>query len=85
MLGVISDVSFRMGGEKDSHAGLKLAAYLRGRDPYLPIIIESSEEDNRKRVKEFGCQFIDKNSKKFPVDLGSAIMRDFASRAIRSV
>ncbi len=77
MLGVISDVSFRMGGEKDSHAGLKLAAYLRGRDPYLPIIIESSEEDNRKRVKEFGCQFIDKNSKKFPVDLGSAIMRDF--------
>jgi CheY-like chemotaxis protein len=77
MLGVISDVSFKRNGEKDSQAGLKLAKYLRERDPYLPIIIESSEEENRTRVKEFGGQFIDKNSKKFPVDLGNAIMRDF--------
>lgn len=77
MLGVISDVSFKREGEKDSQAGLRLARYLRERDPYLPIIIESSEEENRQPVKEFGGQFIDKNSKKFPVDLGNAIMRDF--------
>ena len=77
MLGVISDVSFKREGEKDSEAGLKLARYLRERDPYLPIIIESSEEENRPKVKAFGGQFIDKNSKKFPVDLGNAIMRDF--------
>ena len=77
MLGVISDVSFTREGEKDSQAGLRLARYLRERDPYLPIIIESSEEENRQPVKEFGGQFIDKNSKKFPVDLGNAIMRDF--------
>ncbi|WP_295731428.1 PEP/pyruvate-binding domain-containing protein [uncultured Muribaculum sp.] len=77
MLGVISDVSFKREGEKDNSAGLKLARYLRERDPYLPIIIESSEEENRLKVKDFGGQFIDKNSKKFPVDLGNAIMRDF--------
>ena len=77
MLGVISDVSFMREGQKDQKAGLKLAAYLREQDPYLPIIIESSEVENASKVKEFNGQFLDKNSKKFPVDLGNAIMRDF--------
>ncbi|WP_305248629.1 PEP/pyruvate-binding domain-containing protein, partial [uncultured Muribaculum sp.] len=77
MLGVISDVSFKREGVKDSKAGIKLAKYLRERDPYLPIIMESSEEENAPLVKEFGGAFIDKNSKKFPVDLGNTIMKDF--------
>ncbi|WP_288307427.1 PEP/pyruvate-binding domain-containing protein [uncultured Muribaculum sp.] len=77
MLGVITDVSFMREGRKDSQAGLKLAAWLRERDPYLPIIVESSEEENSAKVKASGWQFLDKNSKKFPVDLGNAIKRDF--------
>ena len=77
MLGLITDVSFMREGRKDSQAGLKLAAWLRERDPYLPIIVESSEEENSAKVKASGWQFLDKNSKKFPVDLGNAIKRDF--------
>lgn len=77
ILGVISDVSFKHEGVKDSQAGLKLAAYLRDKDPYLPIIIESSEPENAPKVKAFGGAFLDKNSKKFPVDLGNLIMKDF--------
>ncbi len=77
MLGVISDVSFKRNGEKDSHAGLKLAEYLRGKDPYLPIIIESSEIENADKVHAFDGVFLDKNSKKLPVDLGEAIMDNF--------
>jgi len=77
MLGVISDISFKKAGEKDKAAGLKLARYLREQDPYLPVILESSEVENEARVKELGIGWIDKNSKKFPVDLGNAIMRDF--------
>ena len=77
MLGVITDVSFMREGKKDSQAGLKLAAWLRERDPYLPIIVESSEEENSAKVKASGWQLLDKNSKKFPVDLGNAIKRDF--------
>ncbi|MDE7388460.1 MAG: response regulator, partial [Muribaculaceae bacterium] len=34
MLGVISDVSFKREGVKDSEAGIRLARYLRSRDPY---------------------------------------------------
>ncbi len=77
ILGVISDVSFKREGIKDSMAGIKLAHYLKEKDPYLPIIVESSEVDNVVYVEEFGGQFIDKNSKKLPVDLGNAIMKDF--------
>ena len=77
MLGVISDVSFAREGAKDSQAGLRLAHWLREKDPYLPIIIESSETANAKAVDAFGGVFIDKNSKKLPVDLGEAIMGNF--------
>ena len=77
MLGVISDVSFAREGVKDSKAGLKLANFLRSRDPYLPIIIESSESENAAFMGEFGGIFVDKNSKKLPVDLGEAIMQNF--------
>lgn len=77
MLGVISDVSFKRNGMKDSEAGLKLAGYLREKDPYLPIIIESSEIENASKISSFNGVFIDKNSKKLPVDLGKAIMANF--------
>ncbi|MBQ4917735.1 MAG: phosphoenolpyruvate synthase [Muribaculaceae bacterium] len=77
ILGVISDVSFMREGKKDSQAGIKLAKALRERDPYLPLIIESSEVENEKYVKDFQGTFIDKNSKKLPVDLGCAIMENF--------
>ncbi len=77
MLGVISDISFMREGKKDKSAGLKLAEYLREKDPYLPIILESSETENAAKVEAIGGVWIDKNSKKLPVDLGNAIMRDF--------
>lgn len=77
MLGVISDVSFKRAGEKDRKAGILLANELRKRDPYMPIIIESSESENAPLVKQFNGCFLDKNSKKLPVDLGKAIMDNF--------
>ncbi len=77
MLGVITDVSFKREGEKDPQAGLRLARMLRERDPYLPIIVESSEAENAERVSDFGGIFLDKNSKKLPLDLGDAITDNF--------
>lgn len=77
MLGVISDVSFMRGGSKDREAGLKLARWIRSQDPYLPIIIESSEVENAGKLSDFGGVFVDKNSKKLSVDLGKAIKDNF--------
>lgn len=77
ILGVISDVSFNREGKKDSEAGLKLARYIRSRDAHVPIIIESSEVANASKVSDFSGIFLDKNSKKLPVDLGKAITAHF--------
>ncbi|MDE5686944.1 MAG: PEP/pyruvate-binding domain-containing protein, partial [Paramuribaculum sp.] len=77
LLGVISDISFNRNGEKDRQAGIRLANELRKENPYLPIILESSESQNARTAKEINCEFIDKNSKKFPIDLSAAISRQF--------
>lgn len=77
ILGVITDVSFMRDGQKDAHAGLRLGSFIRGRDPYLPIIVESTDSENRQLVGAFQGVFLDKTSKKLPVDLGKAIMASF--------
>ena len=69
MLGVISDVRFPVGGVKDSEAGLKLLHAIRQKDPFLPLIIESSEAENREKAEAEGFRFVDKNSKKMSLDL----------------
>ncbi|MBO4956055.1 MAG: phosphoenolpyruvate synthase, partial [Muribaculaceae bacterium] len=48
------------------------------KNPYLPVIIESSEPSNRPEAESLGCVFIDKNSKKLPVDLSAAISKEFS-------
>lgn len=77
VMGVISDVSFMRNRVKDTTAGLKLAQELRKRDPYMPIIIESTQSELRDSVGDFNGIFLDKNSKKLPVDLGEAITNNF--------
>ena len=73
MLGVISDMSFNVEGEKDKLAGKRLGEWIRTKDTYIPIIYTSSESENRKYVNEINAVFIDKNSKTFPQDLSRAI------------
>lgn len=77
ILGIISDISFNHNGEKDKSAGIRLAKYIKEKDPYVPIILESSESENAILADKLGVSFIDKNSKKFPVDLGNAIYNNF--------
>ncbi len=77
MLGIISDVSFMHEGQKDAKAGLKFCAYVRQKDPFIPLIIESSDTENAEGAAALNACFLDKNSKKLPVDLRNAIMRNF--------
>ena len=77
MLGVISDVRFPIHGEKDSEAGLKLMLEIRQNDPYLPLILESSESENRAKAEAEGFRFVDKNSKKMSLDLRKILEEHF--------
>ena len=68
-LGVISDCRFPVNGEKDSEAGLKLLTEIRNKDEYIPLILQSSETENKNKITKQGFRFIDKNSKKMNIDL----------------
>ncbi len=76
--GVISDTRFPMElvtgrlahvEEGDAEAGLKLLREIRRRDEFVPLILQSSETVNRAKAEAEGYDFLDKNSKKFNVDL----------------
>ena len=77
VLGVVSDVRFEREGENDATAGIKLASYMRAKDRFLPIILESSEEENRQEAKELGTVFINKNSKTLHLELKEAVSNTF--------
>ena len=77
ILGVISDASFPHEGKKDPQAGARLLGEIRARDPYMPLIMESSETANRDVAHLCGASFVDKNSKKMGVDLRDAVSQNF--------
>ncbi|WP_299229129.1 PEP/pyruvate-binding domain-containing protein [uncultured Bacteroides sp.] len=77
VLGIISDARFPHDGKIDPLAGVKLLKEVRSRDPFMPLILQSSEEDNRKYADECKAVFIDKNSKKMNIDLREAVSDNF--------
>ena len=77
ILGMVTDARFPVNGEKDPDAGMRLAEYLHSRNPHAPVIMESQESSNRQRAEEAGYTFLDKNSKKLPVDLRAAVIKEF--------
>ncbi|MDR0940534.1 MAG: response regulator, partial [Mediterranea sp.] len=79
MLGVVTDVRFPRveRGTKDPLAGIRLCAEIRKNDPFVPLIIQSSETENARYASKYGASFIDKNSKKMDVDLRRIVSDDF--------
>ncbi|MEA3559454.1 MAG: PEP/pyruvate-binding domain-containing protein [Candidatus Thermoplasmatota archaeon] len=69
ILGVISDISYDMGGVKEEEAGFQLAQEL-GED--FPILLQSSKIEHKDKAEAMGIPFIHKNSESMLHDL-----RDF--------
>ena len=77
ILGIISDARFPHDGVIDPLAGVKLLKEVRSRDPFMPLILQSAEEENRKYADECKAVFIDKNSKKMNIDLRESVSENF--------
>ena len=77
VLGIISDARFPHNGQIDPWAGVELMVNVRRRDPFMPLIMQSSEMSNRKYAQWMGAMFIDKNSKKMNIDLREAVSENF--------
>lgn len=76
-LGIISDARFPKNGTVHPLAGVDFLKAIRLRDPYMPLILQSSEVSNRVYADECGASFIDKNSKKMNIDLREAVSHNF--------
>lgn len=77
MLGLISDMSFNREGVKDKLAGSRFCKRVRNNDPVLPIILNSSDCENKKYADELKAGFIDKASKTFPQELRQLMTDNF--------
>ena len=70
LLTVISDVRFSKQGEVDPEAGFHFLAMTKERKPDLPVLIQSSEPENREKAYILGAAFADKNSNTLGRELG---------------
>ena len=73
LLCLVTDVRFNRNGQLDDQAGIDLVKYSKQLNPDLPVIIQSSEEENAKIAYDLKCTFINKNSETLSQDFQSFI------------
>jgi hypothetical protein len=73
ILCLISDVKFKKDGKLNDSAGFSLVRQTRRELPDLPIVLQSSDEQNAQRAYELKASFINKNSETLLVDFRSFI------------
>lgn len=81
IIGVISDVSYKKSPiARDSHerAGLKLAGRIRADDIFLPVLLQSSNLDNKVFADDLGAGFLYKYSKNLYQELRTYVVTHFA-------
>lgn len=78
LLGIITDVTYEIDGIKDKDAGFKLCQSIKNSDPFMPVVMQSSESENRIRAEKIGAGFIDKNSTTLLQELRDYVKKYFA-------
>jgi CheY-like chemotaxis protein len=69
LLCVISDVRFSRNGELNDEAGVKLIRYIKSKTEFLPILLQSAEEENAGIAAALKVSFLNKNSARLSRDL----------------
>lgn len=77
IVGIISDVKFLNNGKKDSKAGAKFAKSIREKHPSMPIMLQSTDNSNRKLAKKLGTDFLHKESNTLLNDLRNFMLINF--------
>jgi CheY-like chemotaxis protein len=62
LLGIICDVRFPRGGQRDDKAGIDFIRALRKKTPDLPVLLQSKEPAHAELARELSVHFADKNS-----------------------
>ena len=78
VLGIVSDISYPRDGVMDKEAGFRLSRKVKKDNKYTPVLLQSSNPENRWKAKEIRVGFLDKNSKSLTFDLREFIKEYFA-------
>lgn len=78
LLGVISDVNYFKGGERNPKAGFAFLKYVRSLDRYFPFLIQSSNIENQKKALELKGKFLHKYSSTLGTDIKKYITKYFS-------
>jgi len=79
LLGIISDISFKLNNTCDqkTQAGLQLCRLVREEDPNMPFLLQSSDISNETYAKQLNAGFIYKYSKTLSLDVQKYIFQHF--------
>lgn len=77
VLGVICDVEFARNGRVMPEAGVAFASLVRGRQPDVPVVLQSSRTENEGLARAVGADFLLKNSPTFLGDLRRVMVDSF--------
>ncbi len=69
LLCVISDTRFPRNGKADPKAGIALLSKIRNKNRNVPLLLMSSDAENRKNSKKIPSLFLDKNASTLPRDI----------------
>jgi hypothetical protein len=77
MLGIISDISYLHDNVKDPEAGLSLLQTVKGEDPHMPFLLQSSNNKYAEYAQKLNAGFIHKYSKTLFIELRDYIVLHF--------
>ncbi|MEI6455704.1 MAG: PEP/pyruvate-binding domain-containing protein [bacterium] len=78
LLGIITDVSFKLEGETDKQAGIRFVKKVRAEDEYMPVLFQSSDAENEAVAREMKVGFLNKLSKTLSIELRNYINEYFS-------
>jgi len=76
VLGVFSDVRYKIKNSVDKEAGLKLCKTIKKIDQNVPLLLLSSESHNKALAKNIGVDFLGKYTKNFSFELRNFIIKN---------
>jgi len=76
LLGVISDTRFPKGGALLDDAGLILLSMIRSEIPDLPLLLASSQPENKEKADKISAGFLNKNATNLLSELHNFFQRD---------
>ncbi|MDA3955078.1 MAG: phosphoenolpyruvate synthase [Bacteroidales bacterium] len=78
MLGIISDITYPRKGVKDKLAGIRFCKKVKEDDEFKPMLLQSSDMNNKKYADELNIGFIHKYSKNLSIEVRNYIIKKFA-------